>query len=75
VTSGTTEEETHSEKLRKNYKGAFEEWALQVSRLQAVSDGSAMKEAQERAAAAEIAYRDSRDRLMDDMGWTPNAVE
>jgi hypothetical protein len=75
VTSGTTEEETHSEKLRKDYKGAFDEWALQVSRLQAASDGSATKEAQERAAAAEIAYRDSRDRLMDDMGWTPNAVE
>jgi len=76
VSSGTTEENTHSERLRKDYKGAFDEWALQIGRLQAIasdggSDGSVVKEAKARAAAAEIAYRDSRDRLTDDMGWTP----
>jgi hypothetical protein len=70
VTSGTTEESTHSEKLRKDYQGAFDEWALQVSRLQAAPRGADVKEAEERAAAAEVAYRDSRDRLTDDMGWT-----
>ena len=74
MSSRTTEENTHSERLRKDYKGAFDEWALQVSRLQAIS-GSApdggVKEAEERAAAAEIVYRDSRDRMTDDMGWTP----
>ena len=62
-----------SERLRKDYKGAFDEWALQVSRLQAIS-GSApdgVKEAEARTAAAEVAYRDSRDRLTEDMGWTP----
>jgi hypothetical protein len=72
VTAETTEENTHSEKLRKDYKGAFDEWALQMSRLQAATEGSDMKETQERAAAAEVAYRDSRDRLTDDMGWSPN---
>jgi len=45
---------------------------LQVSRLQAVTGvavpGSFVrKEAEERAAAAEIAYRDTRDRMTDDM--------
>ncbi|MCU1337023.1 MAG: hypothetical protein JWO19_2604 [Bryobacterales bacterium] len=72
MSSGKIEENTHSERLRKDYKGAFDEWALQISRLQAItSDSTDMKEAEERAAAAEIAYRDSRDRLTDDMGWTP----
>jgi len=75
VSSGTTEENTHSERLRRDYKGAFDEWALQVGRLQTIaasaSDAGIMKEAEEQTAAAEIAYRDSRDRLTDDMGWTP----
>jgi hypothetical protein len=75
VSSAKTEEDTHSERLRKDYKGAFDEWALQISRLQAItSDGPDVKEAEERAAAAEIAYRDSRDRLTDDMGWTQPRV-
>jgi hypothetical protein len=76
TSSGTTEENRHSEKLRKDYKGAFGEWALQMSRLQAITTvapiGSDRKEAEERASAAEIAYRDSRDRLTDDMGWNQN---
>ncbi|HYV62143.1 MAG TPA: hypothetical protein VE958_05685 [Bryobacteraceae bacterium] len=71
----STQENTHSERLRKDYKGAFEEWALQVSRLQAITgsapDGGGVKEAEERAAAAEVIYRDSRDRMTDDMGWIP----
>jgi hypothetical protein len=75
VTFGTTDQDTHSAKLRKDYKGAFDEWALQMTRLQAAADGDDAKEAAARATAAEIAYRDSRDRLMDDMGWTPNATE
>ena len=79
MSSRTTQENTHSERLRKDYKGAFDEWALQVSRLQAIS-GSApdggVQEAEERAAAAEIVYRDSRGRLTADMGWTPpNVIE
>ena len=75
MTSGTTEENAYSEKLREDYKGAFEEWALQVSRLQAaVATGTDAKEAEDLAAAAEVAYRDSRDRMTDDMGWTPPAI-
>jgi hypothetical protein len=72
VTAETTKDNTHSEKLRRDYKGAFDEWALQMSRLQAAVEGSDMKETQERAAVAEVAYRDSRDRLTEDMGWNPN---
>ena len=75
MSSEPTEENTHSEQLRNDYKGAFSEWALQVSRLkevaQAASDCGVVKEAAQRAAEAELAYRDSRDRLTDDMGWTP----
>jgi hypothetical protein len=80
VSSGISEVNTRSERLRKDYKGAFDEWALQVSRLQAIAGPASeatsddMKEAEDLAAAAEIAYRDSRDRLMDDMGWTPPSV-
>jgi len=67
----------HSENLRKDYKEAFEAWALQMSRLQAAGDrcdmdSSDMNEAEKRAAAAEAAYRDSRDRLTDDMEWNQN---
>ena len=72
VTAEIMRDHTHSEKLRKDYKGAFDEWALQMSRLQAAVEGSDLKETQERAAAAEVAYRDSRDRLTEDMGWNPN---
>jgi hypothetical protein len=61
----------YTERLRADYQGAFDEWALQVSSLQAIassaSDGFVMKEAEARVAAAEIAYRDTRDRLIDDL--------
>jgi hypothetical protein len=61
----------NSERLRADYKGAFDKWASQVSRLQAItgspSDSFVMKEAEARVAAAEIAYRNTRDRLTDDM--------
>jgi len=66
-------ENTQSERLRAEYKGAFEQWAVQVARLQAVpeSDGpcnSVRKQAEQRAAQAETAYRSSRDRLTENMG-------
>jgi hypothetical protein len=54
-----------------DYQGAFDEWALQVNSLQAItgspSGGFIMKDAEARVAAAEIAYRNTRDRLTDDM--------
>ena len=76
MSSGISEVSTHSERLRKDYKGAFDEWALQVSRLQATAGSPLedMKEAEQRTAAAEIAYRDSRDRMTDDMGWMPASL-
>jgi len=50
---------------------------LQMSLLQAAgdrcdTDSSDVNEVEKRAAAAEAAYRDSRDRLTDDMGWNQN---
>jgi hypothetical protein len=59
-----------NQRLRKDYKGAFDEWALEVSRLQEVSgsgDSSHKQQAEERVAAAEVLYRARRDRLADDM--------
>jgi hypothetical protein len=57
--------------LRKDYKGAFDEWALEVTRLRAITgpeaDGPLLKEAEQRVAAAEVTYRNTRDRLTDDM--------
>ena len=71
MSSKITEEDTRSERLREDYKGAFEEWAIQVNRLQEISSSpsgpSAIEEAEARVSAAEVAYRDSRDRLTDDM--------
>jgi hypothetical protein len=72
VSTKTTQENTHFDRLRADYNGAFDEWALQVSRLQAVAASApstfAVKEAEERVAEAEIVYRNTRDRLTDDMG-------
>jgi len=69
--SCVTKEATRIECLRADYRAAFDEWALQVSRLQAVTSSPAARfviaEAEARVAAAEIVYRDSRDRLTDDM--------
>ena len=57
--------------LRADYKEAFEDWALQVNHLRAAIESepgeAVLIAAEERAAAAEIAYRDSRDRLTEEM--------
>ena len=61
----------HIERLRADYKGAFDEWALQVSRRHKVSettpDSLIMKEAEERVEVAQIAYRETRNRLAEKM--------
>jgi hypothetical protein len=71
VSSQLEEAHSHSQRLRAGYKEAFDDWALQVSRLQAISgadpQGGVVKEAEQRVAAAELLYRASRDRLTDDM--------
>lgn len=57
--------------LRVNYEDAFKDWVLQVNRLHAVvessQNGPVVNEAEEQAAAAEVSYRESRDRLTDEM--------
>ena len=71
VSSRTTDQDPNNERLREEYRGAFNEWALQVSRLQQTEGNSpdrVIDEAAEgRAAAAETAYRQTRDRLTDGM--------
>jgi hypothetical protein len=71
VSSRTTDQDLTNERLREEYRGAFNEWALQVSRLQQI-EGTSPDQVQDdaaegRAAAAEIAYRRTRDRLTDEM--------
>lgn len=61
MSSRTTDQDPNNQRLREEYRGAFNEWALQVSRLTADGD------AEGRAAAAESAYRQTRDRLTDEM--------
>jgi hypothetical protein len=71
IVSGRTDQEnSNTERLRADYKGAFEEWALQVNHLQAMSTSPCgTKEAEARVAVAEAAYRNTRDRLTEDMAF------
>ena len=62
--------ENVNQRLREDYRGAFDEWALEVSRLQGMSrcsDSSTKQQAEERVAAAEVHYRTHRDRLADEI--------
>jgi hypothetical protein len=69
VSCRTTQENSLSERLRADYKGAFDEWALQVNRLHAMTNApsAAFEEAEARVSAAEIAYHSTRDRLTDQL--------
>jgi len=71
VSSRTTDQDPNNERLREEYRGAFNEWALQVSRLQQTEgnrpDRVIDEAAESRAAAAETDYRQTRDRLTDGM--------
>lgn len=55
------------EQLRAAYKVAFDEWAYAITRLKLATSspagGEAIKDAQQRAAAAYAAYREARDLL------------
>jgi aminopeptidase N len=67
MTCGILEEKPCLASLRAEYEAAFEEWALQVRSLQAIissAPGAVVTETEARVAAAERAYRESRDRLM-----------
>ena len=61
----------NSQSLRKDYRAAFRDWALQVSRLKrlknSAGDGFDVKKAEDQAKAAELVYQDTRNRLTHDM--------
>lgn len=66
MTSQTADYKANLKDLRANYKGAFEEWALQVGHLQTVKQSGsslAIEEAEERVSTAEAAYLHTRNRL------------
>jgi hypothetical protein len=73
------DEKLRLESLRADYKGAFHEWALQVSRLQDAAGASpeacAVQAAEARVSAAQVDYRDSRDRLIDEMSGKTEAFD
>jgi hypothetical protein len=61
----------NSSRLWRDYRAAFKDWALQVKRLKSVNTSSAagvvVKEAEDQVNAAELLYRDTRNRLTDDI--------
>jgi hypothetical protein len=72
VTTRPEDENVPLERLREDYKDAFEEWATEVNHLQTVSkcapdDAPVVQEAEGRVEAAHKTYQDSRDRLADDI--------
>ena len=80
----STEENKRLKSLRADYKGAFDKWALQVSHLQDVTSASqaaasqeacAVKKAEARVTAAQDEYRDTRDRLIDQMSARTDVLD
>lgn len=69
---------SNSRRLRADYRRAFREWAFRVSRMQGLQtsrvDCAALTEAGKQVEAAQLAYRDSRDRLVDDMNHREASV-
>jgi hypothetical protein len=61
----------NSSRLWRDYRTAFKDWALQVKRLKCLiaspGTGVVVKEAEEQVKAAELLYRDTRNRLTDDI--------
>ena len=59
--------EARAHQLRAAYKEAFDEWSYAITRLQLATRSSAgrdaIQDAQQRAAAAHAAYRETRDLL------------
>lgn len=76
VRSQTADHDVELRHLRADYRGTFQEWVLQVGRLQTVSQLGhvlAIKEAEGRVALAEIAYRQTRNRLAEEYSRWPEA--
>jgi hypothetical protein len=65
------------EDLRSLYRSTFGEWALQTGHLHKIRDSvqenGGLEEAQERTTVAETAYRDVRNRLVEEMQLAPIA--
>ena len=66
------------ERLDADYRGAFDEWAVQVSRFQegagsACKEAPAVMEAAQRVAIAESDYRLMRNRLSDNLSTKTGA--
>jgi hypothetical protein len=65
------EQTNNSQRLRIDYRAAFRVWTSKVTRLKnliaSAADRLDVKKAKEQANAAELTYRDSRDRLMSGM--------
>jgi hypothetical protein len=62
------------ERLRRLYDAAFQQWALEVSRLQQLpSDDLGIRGAACRTKVAETTYRDIRDQLASEMAEAQNA--
>jgi hypothetical protein len=61
----------NSSRLWRDYRAAFKDWALQVKRLRCLitcpATGVVVKEAEDQVKAAELLYRDTRNRLTDDI--------
>lgn len=56
-----------TEKLRGEYRNAFDRWALNVSQSQVVDGSEAEQSLHHSSDASEVAYRESRDRLTESM--------
>jgi hypothetical protein len=70
MTCGILEEKEklELESLRARYDEAFAAWAFEVGRRRAIAGSapsSVVMETEARVAAAELAYRESRDRLLE----------
>ncbi len=74
------DQDAQNDRLREEYRGAFNDWALEVSRLQQIAETSqddktnpsaenpkSVVEAEGRVLEAERLYRTTRDRLADEM--------
>jgi hypothetical protein len=71
VDPSAVEQTSNSQRLRTDYRAAFRVWATRVSRVRdliaSAADRLDVKKANEQAISAELLYRDSRNRLMNDL--------
>jgi hypothetical protein len=76
MSSKPTDRSVQLDRLRADYRGAFEEWASEVSRMHDIRATAApasltIQEAEERVDVAQSVYRRTRNRLMEEMDGEP----